>query len=151
MRVCPWTAAALRRKSGLILLGKEFKAGCAASRPCQAMLVLFETSVGYAIFKVDGRLRRWTGKAGVGQAKKWRDLKRGWRCSQQHGYLLCTLVLKGRGRLWASEAHVSVSTWPWPFGVLGSGLEDLVRLEVDGSRIGILQVMKGIYSECFEE
>lgn len=32
------------------------------------MLVLFETSVGYAIFKVEGRVSRWRGKAGVGPA-----------------------------------------------------------------------------------
>jgi hypothetical protein len=31
------------------------------------MLVLFETSVGYAIFKVGGRLSSWRGKADVGQ------------------------------------------------------------------------------------
>lgn len=38
-----------------------------------------------------------------------------------------------------------------PFGMLGYGLEGLAPLEVDRSRIGILQVMKGFYSECFEE
>ena len=31
------------------------------------MLVLFETSVGYAIFKVSGRVSSWRGKAAVGQ------------------------------------------------------------------------------------
>lgn len=37
------------------------------------MLVLFETSVGYAIFKVSCRLNRWGGKAGVGQERTGKD------------------------------------------------------------------------------
>lgn len=66
-----WPARALRafgdRRFGLFSLVGELAPSRAAPRPVPTMLVLFETSVGYAIFKVGRRVSSWRGKAAVGQ------------------------------------------------------------------------------------
>ena len=55
------------RRFGLFSLVGELAPSRVAPRPVPTMLVLFETSVGYAIFKVSGRVSSWRGKAAVGQ------------------------------------------------------------------------------------
>lgn len=88
------------------------------------MLVLFETSVGYAIFKVGWRLSHWRGEAGVGPARTGKDVRRRQHCSGSRGRRLCPPALKGGGRLWAWEACFGEHVAP-PFGAQGSVLEHL--------------------------
>lgn len=105
------------------------------------MLVLFETSVGYAIFKVGGRLSRWRGKAGVGQERRRKDVRRGRRCSGSRGCLLCPPAVKERGKALGLGGAYFGEHVAAPFGALGSVRGFGPFREVDRSRIRILQVM----------